>query len=97
MAISRFILEKDTASAAQKVELCDLTVIMAFHETLDVAARNVTAWTLVWKTAHTGLGCVEAWRHASIFADLRTTQVVNGKEGVHCVLNRRTLIGADPA
>ncbi|ODM43367.1 acetamidase/formamidase family protein [Cereibacter johrii] len=93
----RFTLEKGTAPAAPEIELCDLIVTMGFHETLDGAARDATARMLDWICAHTGLTRTEAWRHASLCADLRITQVVNGQKGVHCVLDRRSLIGARPA
>lgn len=93
----RFTLEKGTSPGAPEIEIGDLIVTMGFHETLDVAAKDATARMLAWITAHTGLSRTEAWRHASICADLRITQVVNGQKGVHCVLDRRTLIGARPA
>ncbi|WP_420022794.1 acetamidase/formamidase family protein [Cereibacter azotoformans] len=90
----RFALEKGTAPSAPEVEIGERIVTMGFHETLDEAARAATARMLDWICARTGLGRTDAWRHASLFADLRITQVVNGRKGVHCVLDRRSLIGA---
>jgi acetamidase/formamidase len=92
----RFTLEKGTAPKAPEIEFGDLIVTMGFGASLDRAAQDATALMLDWICAHTGLTRTEAWRHTSLCADLRITQVVNGQKGVHCVLDRRSLIGTRP-
>lgn len=89
----RLDLEKGGAPDAPEIEFGDLFITMGFDEHLDEAAKHASAQMLEWLCATAGLTRSQAYRHASLFADLRVTQVVNRRKGVHCVLDRRSLQG----
>lgn len=93
----RFTLEKGTAPAAPEIEIGRRIITMGFDPDLNEAARQATARMLDWICAHSGLSKTESYRHTSLFADLAITQVVNGVKGVHCTLDRDSLIGARAA
>lgn len=90
----RFELEKGTAPEAPEIEIGEAIITMGFAADLDTATRQAASRLLDWICAHTDLTRLEAYRHASMLADLSITQVVNGQKGVHCRLDRRSLTGA---
>jgi len=57
-----------------------------FDEDLDEAARIATEGIVALISREHGLGADDALAVASVVADLRVTQVVNGVKGVHAVL-----------
>jgi acetamidase/formamidase len=61
-------------------------IAFGFDEDLDVAARIATDGIVAVISREHGLGPADALALASIVADLRVTQVVNGVKGVHAVL-----------
>jgi acetamidase/formamidase len=89
----RFSVEKRSAPPAPEIFIDDLMITMAFDEDLDRAAEVATARMMDLLEQRTGLSRTTAWRHCSLFASLRITQVVNRKKGVHCVLSRSSLDG----
>lgn len=87
----RFHLEKGTAPEAPEI-LCDNRIItMDFDEDLDKAATTAARRMVHWLTRNTPLSAGEAYRHCSLLADLRVTQMVNRRKGAHCVLDLGSL------
>ncbi len=66
-------------------------ITMGFHEDLDCAARIAVRALLDLLEKHCGMARRDAYRLASIAADLRVTQVVNGEKGIHVMLDRGIL------
>lgn len=87
----RFHLEKGTAPEAPEI-LCDNRIItMDFDEDLDKAATTAARRMVHWLTRNTPLSAGEAYRHCSLLADLRVTQMVNRRKGAHCVMDLGSL------
>jgi acetamidase/formamidase len=64
----------------------DAWIALGFDEDLDVAARIATDGIVALIAREHGLESDDALALASVVADLRVTQVVNGAKGVHAVL-----------
>lgn len=88
----RLTLEKGTAPEAPEILCDDHVITMDFDEDLTLAARNAARRMVDWLTRNTPLSPAEAYRHCSLLADLRVTQMVNRRLGVHCVLDLRSLM-----
>jgi acetamidase/formamidase len=69
----------------------DALITMGFDPSLDGAARAAVGALLELLERFGGMTWRQAYRLASIAADLRVTQVVNGEKGVHAVLARSLL------
>jgi len=87
----RIDLIKGAALAAPYAETPDHVIAMAFDEDLDEAMRGALRAMIRLIVGTTGLTSEEAYRLCSLAADLRITQVVNVKKGVHAMLPRRYL------
>jgi acetamidase/formamidase len=66
---------------------------MAFDPDLDDCARIALDLMVGLVHARTGLSRAEAYMLCSLAADLRVTQVVNGNNGIHCMLPKSCLVG----
>ncbi len=66
-------------------------IAMAFEEDLNEAMRAALRRMIVLIRARTGLTADDAYRLCSIAVDLRVTQVVNRKKGIHAMLPRALL------
>jgi acetamidase/formamidase len=66
-------------------------IAMAFDEDLNEAMRAALRALIAMIVDRTGLTRDEAYRLCSLAADLRITQVVNVKKGVHAMLPRQYL------
>jgi acetamidase/formamidase len=66
-------------------------ITMGFDEDLDRAAQVAVRAMLDLVEEHYGVAWLDAYRLASIAADLRVTQVVNGVKGIHVMLAREIL------
>jgi len=66
-------------------------IAMAFDEDLDEAMRGALRALIAMISEWTGLSREDAYRLCSVAADLRITQVVNVKKGVHAMLPREYL------
>jgi acetamidase/formamidase len=64
---------------------------MAFDPDLDDGVVIALRQMIDLICAHTGLDRYQAYALASLAADLRITQVVNGAKGVHVMLEKRYL------
>lgn len=87
----RFTIEKGTAPSAPELFFGDLVITMDFDEDLNVAAVRATDRMMNHLQRHAGLTRKDAYRHCSLFASLRITQLVNRRKGVHCMLSRDSL------
>jgi acetamidase/formamidase len=66
-------------------------ITMAFDPDLDECAKIALRQMIDLISARTGLDRYQAYALASLTADLRITQVVNGSKGVHAMLEKRYL------
>ena len=66
-------------------------ITMGFDPSLDQAARVAVSSLLDLLQRFGGMAWGDAYRLASIAADLRVTQVVNGEKGIHVMLERAIL------
>ncbi len=66
-------------------------ITMGFDPSLDQAARVAVRSLLDLLERFGGMAWRDAYRLASIAADLRVTQVVNGEKGIHVMLERTIL------
>ncbi len=87
----RFLLEPGTAPEAPEITHGTLAVTMDFDPDLNRAAETAARRMIDRLQAECGLSRQEAYRHCSLCADLRITQLVNRSKGVHCVLDLATL------
>jgi acetamidase/formamidase len=65
---------------------------MGIHESLDQAMWMAMNGMLDLMTAHYNISRSEANAYASLVVDLRVTQIVNGKKGVHAILPHNALL-----
>ena len=89
----RLTLRDDMRLDWPQAELPDHVMTMAFDPDLDDAARIALSTMIGLVSDRTGLSRAEAYMLCSLQADLRITQLVNGNNGVHCVLPKRCLVG----
>ncbi|MGA7328136.1 MAG: acetamidase/formamidase family protein [Rhodomicrobium sp.] len=66
-------------------------IAMAFDEDLDEAAKIALRQMIALISQRTGLAAEAAYRLCSIAADLRVTQLVNRKKGIHVMLKHAFL------
>ena len=86
MGALRVDLVKSAFLSAPHAETPTHLISMAFHEDLEQAAR-IGVHRMIGLIAHAGgLSREQAYRLCSIAADVRITQVVNGRRGVHVML-----------
>jgi acetamidase/formamidase len=72
-------------------ETADAVISMGFHEDLDEAARIAVRDMVRLIVERTGLRREEAYALASLAADFRVTQLVDGNKGIHGVLQKSLL------
>lgn len=80
------------ATSMPFAETPDSLITMAFDEDLDIAMAHALRDMIARIGATTGLSAEACYRLCSLAADLRITQVVNVKKGVH-ILFPRALLG----
>ena len=66
-------------------------ITMGFDPDLDECAKIALRQMIDLVVARNGIDRYQAYALASLTADLRVTQVVNGVKGVHCMLEKRYL------
>ena len=89
----RLTVRDDMTLGWPQAETSDAVITMAFDPDLDDCARTALRLMIDLIVARTGLSRAEAYMLCSLQADLRITQLVNGNNGVHCVLPKRCLVG----
>lgn len=88
----RLTVRDDPSLAWPQAETPDAGITMAFDPDLGTCARTALSLMIDLIVAHTGLTRPEAYMLCSLAADLRITQLVNGNNGVHCILSKTCLV-----
>ena len=87
----RLTVEKGAGLAGPFAETPEHLIAMGFHESLDEAMRRAVREMVRLVVERTGLTRNRAYMLASLAADLRITQVVDGEKGVHMMIRREWL------
>jgi len=66
-------------------------ITMGFDPDLDECAKIALRQMIDIISTRNGIDRYQAYAMASLTADLRITQVVNGVKGVHCMIEKRYL------
>jgi acetamidase/formamidase len=89
----RFELRKGRRLLWPRAETPTHFITMGFHENLKQAAQAATREMIGFLAAEKGLGRDDAYLLTGIAADLRITQVVDGKSGVHAMIAKSVFAG----
>ncbi|MBV8963367.1 MAG: amidase, partial [Hyphomicrobiales bacterium] len=87
----RLVLHDDMTLAWPMAETPTHVITMAFDPDLDDCVVIALRQMIDLVSARTGIDRYQAYALASLAADLRVTQVVNGNKGVHVMLEKRYL------
>jgi acetamidase/formamidase len=79
--------------ASPRAETPDDWITIGFDEDLDDAAKAALRDMIRLIRQRSGLSAQDAYTLCSIAAGLRVTQMVDGNEGVHCVLAKLRMPG----
>ena len=82
------VLRKDFHFPSPLLQTHDTWVVHGFDEDLDVAMRHAAKDMLQLLVERHGLSRDDAYALMSVSADFGVTQVVDGKQGVHCKMPR---------
>ncbi len=82
------VLRKDFHFPSPLLETPDVWIVHGFDEDLDVAMRHAARDMLQLLVERHGLSRDDAYSLMSVGADFGVTQVVDGKQGVHCTMQR---------
>jgi acetamidase/formamidase len=85
----RFHLRKGLKLAWPRAETATHMMTMAFDPDLDQAAKAALREMIALICARKNLSREDAYMLCSLAADLRVTQLVNGNNGCHCMLEKR--------
>ncbi len=88
----RLTVRKDLPLATPFAETPEHLISMGFHESLDEAMRRAVREMVRLIVERTGLTRNRAYMLASLAADLRVTQVVDGEKGVHMMVRKQWLV-----
>jgi acetamidase/formamidase len=91
--VFRFEVRKGRRLLWPRAETPTHYLMMGFHEDLKQAAQAATREMIDFLAHEKGLGRDEAYLLTSVAADLRITQVVDGKSGVHAMIAKSVLAG----
>ena len=87
----RLTVREDLRLEWPRAETPTHVITMGFDPDLDECAKIALRQMIDLIASRTGLDRYQAYALASLTADLRITQVVNGAKGVHCMLEKRYL------
>mgnify|MGYP000131896176 FL=1 len=87
----RFDIVKGFPIERPMAELPTHMISMGFHESLDEAVKIATRDMISWLTHTHGLTALEAYMLCSLVVDLRVTQVVNGRKGIHAMFPKSVI------
>jgi formamidase len=82
------VLRKDFHFPSPLLETPDVWIVHGFDEDLDVAMKNAAKDMLQLLVDKHGLSRDDAYSLMSVSADFAVTQVVDGRQGVHCKMPR---------
>ncbi len=86
--VFQIVLRKDFHFPSPLLETADMWIVHGFDEDLDVAMRHAARDMLQLLVDRHGLSRDDAYSLMSVGADFGVTQVVDGKQGVHCKMPR---------
>jgi formamidase len=86
--VFQVVLRKDFHFPSPLLETPDLWIVHGFDQDLDVAMRHAARDMLQLLVDRHGLSRDDAYSLMSVGADFAVTQVVDGKQGVHCKMPR---------
>ncbi len=86
--VFQVVLRKDFHFPSPLLETADMWIVHGFDEDLDVAMRHAARDMLQLLVERHGLSRDDAYSLMSVGADFGVTQVVDGKQGVHCKMPR---------
>ena len=87
----RLTVRDDMSLQWPRAETPTHVITMGFDPDLDECAKIALRQMIDLIAARNGIDRYQAYALASLTADLRVTQVVNGAKGVHCMLEKRYL------
>jgi acetamidase/formamidase len=82
----QFFIHKNRGMKWPRAETPTHFITMGFNQDLDVATQMAVRGVIDFLEEEKGISRDDAYRVASIAADLHVTQVVNGVKGIHCML-----------
>ena len=88
----RISIMKDQAGPFPFAETPTHLIAMAFNEDLDLAVESALRDMIRRLCKDTGLAENVAYRLCSLLADLRVTQVVNGRKGIHVMFPKDVVV-----
>lgn len=88
----QFTVRKDLQFKWVRAETPTHYMTMGFHENLEEAARIALLEMLDFLVKEKRLSCSDAYVLASDAVDLRITQLVDGKKGVHALLPKAIFV-----
>ena len=92
----QFLLHKDRSLTWPRAETPTHLIAMGTDEDLTVATRVAVGEMIELLMQHAGLDRAAAYALASIAADLRITELVDGNVGVHMMIPKRIFTGITP-
>ena len=90
----QFFVHKNRRIQWPRAETPTHFILMGFNQDLDVAVQMATREVINFLGETKGLSREDAYRTASLAADLRVTQVVDGVKGIHALIPKTIFLGA---
>jgi acetamidase/formamidase len=84
----QIVLRRDFTFPSPLLETPDYWIVHGFDEDLDIATKNASRDMLLLLTEQQGLSRDDAYSLMSVAADFSVTQVVDGRQGIHCKIPR---------
>lgn len=89
----RFEIRKDFAIQRPMAETSTHVITTGFHEDLDEATKIATRDMIRWLSQQHSIEPIDAYTLCSLALDLRVSQLVNGRKGIHAMLPRSVFTG----
>jgi formamidase len=84
----QIVLRRDFRFPSPLLETPEYWIVHGFDEDLDIATKNASRDMLLLLTEQQGLSRDDAYSLMSVAADFSVTQVVDGRQGIHCKIPR---------
>lgn len=91
----RFEIRKDFAIQRPMAETKAHFITTGFHEDLDEAAKIATRDMISWLSQQHNLEPIDAYTLCTLALDLRVSQLVNGRKGIHAMLPKSVFAGSN--
>jgi len=89
----RFEVRRDFRIQRPMAETATHIITMGFHEDLDEATKIATRDMIRWLSQRHGLEPIDAYTLCTLALDLRVSQLVNGRKGIHAMLPKSVFTG----